>query len=311
METGELKEAAEMAKGLLDRDPNNAQAVQLLATIRRNRPAKPPEPPPPPAPAPAASARARPARSRGCADGELQPARHGLPGRRPIGRAPLNRRNLAPGTYTLQVRAPGHRPYETSIRVAAGREVSLNVPLVSDSPPPSEEREPIRPLPPLTTTRSPPPEAPPPPAPVPTAAAAAPAPLGKIAPTPPKSAPEPKLEAVMSVRPKDQVPVPRLARTQEARSGEELARLFAQIETQTVTLAGLTPEFAQGVTGPLRRALETRGQMVTYPAGVYYFIVAEAARGHDKRTAAQNLLTLHQNEGIRRLSEQLGPRSAK
>jgi serine/threonine-protein kinase len=311
VDVGELKEAAEIAKGLLDRDPNNAQAVQLLAAIRRNRPAKPAEPPPPPAPAPAVATRARPVVREGTLTVSSNPPGMVYLDDDPIGRAPLNRRNLAPGTYTLQVRAPGHRPYETSIRVAAGREVSLNVPLVSDSPPPSEEREPIRPLPPLTTTRNPPPEAPPPPAPVPTTAAAAPAPLGKIAPTPQKPSPEPKLDPVVSVRPKEQVPVPRLARTQQARSGEELARLFAQIESQTVILAGLTPEFAQGVTGPLRRALETRGQMVTYPAGVYYFIVAEAARGHDKRTAAQNLLNLHQNEGIRRLSEQLGARLGK
>ena len=92
-----------------------------------------------------------------------------------------------------------------------------------------------------------------------------------------------------------------MRRTQEARDGKELARLFNQIEKETVTLAGVSPEFAQGVTAPLRRVLESRRQMVTYPVGVYYFIVAEAARGRDKRTAAQNLVTTHQNEGIRKL----------
>jgi hypothetical protein len=88
----------------------------------------------------------------------------------------------------------------------------------------------------------------------------------------------------------------------EARDGAELARLLSQVENETVALAGVTREFASGVTGPLRRALEARRQMVTYPVGVYYFIVSEAARGHDKQTAAQNLVTNHENEGIRKLS---------
>jgi serine/threonine protein kinase len=309
VEAGDVKEAAEIAKGLLDRDPNNAQAVQLLATIRRTtRPARSPEPPPAPA------SRSRPAPRDGALTVTSNPPGMVYLDDDPIGRAPVNRRNLAPGTYTLQVRAPGHRPYETSIRVAAGRELSMVVPLVSNAPPEARQSPGIRPLPPLTTTRSVPAEAPPAPAAsAPPAAAAPVAAVVKTAPpvTQPIAQPLEKLERVVSTRPKDQVPVPPLPRTQEARSGEELGRLFARIENQTVTLAGLTPAFAQGVTGPLRRALESRGQMVTYPAGVYYFIVAEAARGHDKRTAAQNLLNLHQNEGIRRLSEQLGARSGK
>ena len=96
--------------------------------------------------------------------------------------------------------------------------------------------------------------------------------------------------------------MPRLPRTHESRDAAELGRLFSTIENEAVGQAGVSPEFARGVTGPLRRLLEGRRQLVTYPVGVYYFIVSEAARGHDKRTAAQNLIANHENEGIRKLS---------
>jgi hypothetical protein len=178
----------------------------------------------------------------------------------------------------------------------------MNGPVVSHSPasgnapyPKEDRKEPPPSLPAPAAER--PATASPPTVPTPPLAIAARA-------APPRSAPaaERPLQPVVSSKPKDRVPVPRLPRMQEVRSAEELARLFSQIENETVAQAGVTREFAQGVTAPLRRLLEARRQMVTYPVGVYYFIVSEAARGHDKQIAAQNLLTNHENEGIRKLS---------
>ena len=128
LEAGESKQAAEMAKELLERDPSNARAVEILAAVRRSRTAR------------AASPEQRPVASR-----THRTSREGVlnvtsspPGMvylddDLIGRAPLKGRNVAPGTYTLQVRARGHRPYETSIKILPGRETALVVPLVAES----------------------------------------------------------------------------------------------------------------------------------------------------------------------------------
>jgi serine/threonine protein kinase len=295
VEAGETAQAAEMAKELLDRDPSNAEATELLATIRRSRAPQPaPEPDPP---RPARMARAAPR------DGALTVSSN-PPGMvylddDPIGRAPLHRRAVAPGTYTLQVRAPGHRPYERSIRVAPGREVAMVVPLVSNPPPPAERKgeDPKEAaLPAAAPAETPPtPEPPAPPPPVVASLPKVPAPAA----APPAGG---ALQPILSARPKDRIPVPRLPRMHEARDPAELGRLLSQVENETVALAGVTRAYAQGVTAPLRRALEASRQMVTYPSGVYYFIVSEAARGHDKQTAARNLVTNHENEGIRKLS---------
>ncbi len=293
VEAGETAQAAEMAKQLLDRDPNNTGATELLAAVRRTRAPRPAAPAEPPPVARVARAAVR--------DGVLTVSSN-PPGMvylddDPIGRAPLHRRAVAPGTYTLQVRAPGHRPYEKSIRVAAGREVAMVVPLVSEpaAPPPASR------LPPAMAAVASPSETPAPPAP-PAPAASEPAAVASVPKAPPAEPMARPSGPVVSARPKDRVPVPRLPRTHEARDGANLARLLGQVENETVALAGVSKEFALGVTGPLRRALEARRQLVTYPVGVYYFIVSEAARGHDKQTAARNLVTNHENEGIRKLS---------
>jgi serine/threonine protein kinase len=308
VEAGETKQAAEAAKDLLDRDPGNTAATQLLAAIRKAREPKPPAEVEPPV-------AVAPSRTRTAPRDGVLTVSSSVPGMvylddDPIGRAPFHRRSVAPGNYTLQVRAPGHRPYEASIKVAPGRELAMVVPLVSERPPAASrsQDEPKEPAPitraappPLATTRAAPVEAPAPPR---APATSPPAPLATMPKVPPTSGQtvERALGPVRSTRPKDRVPVPRLPRTHEARDAADLGRLFTLIENETISLAGVSREFAQGVTGPLRRVLEARRQLVAYPVGMYYFIVSEAARGHDKQTAAQNLVTNHENEGIRKLS---------
>ena len=84
VEAGETAQAAEMAKQLLDRDPNNADAMQLLATIRRTRAPRPPARPSPPGPGRTAGAAARTSRpATGVLTVSSNPPGHGLPGRRP------------------------------------------------------------------------------------------------------------------------------------------------------------------------------------------------------------------------------------
>jgi hypothetical protein len=69
-----------------------------------------------------------------------------------------------------------------------------------------------------------------------------------------------------------------------------------------VARAGVTPAFASGVTEDLRRALESRGSAEIYPAAMYYFIISEAALGHDREAAAHNLLANHKSRALRRLA---------
>jgi hypothetical protein len=63
----------------------------------------------------------------------------------------------------------------------------------------------------------------------------------------------------------------------------------------------VTPAFASGVTALLRRALDGSGGAEIYPRAMYYFIISEAARGHDRETAAHNLLSSHKSGALRRL----------
>jgi serine/threonine protein kinase len=139
VEAGESQQAAEMAKVLLDRDPSNAQAVEILAAIRRARLPRSAVP----------QARRLAARGR-------KPLREGAlsvtsspPGLvylddELIGRAPVTARNLTPGIYNLQVRAPGHLPYESSIRVSTGRARAVAIPLRSESPVAVEPRTDVK-----------------------------------------------------------------------------------------------------------------------------------------------------------------------
>jgi serine/threonine-protein kinase len=179
------------------------------------------------------------------------------------------------------------------------------------APPPAE----LAPLPePENTVEPEPAEAAPPPAPTPPPPA-----------SPPQAAPvviaraidpplAPRLEApllpapssgdgrIVSARPKGKIPPPRLPRTYDVQDGQDLARVCQLVERETVAQAGVTPEFASGVTLPLRRALAGAGSVRISLSGIYYFIISEAGRGHDKRTAAQNLRSAYESDIMRKLS---------
>jgi hypothetical protein len=105
---------------------------------------------------------------------------------------------------------------------------------------------------------------------------------------------------VYSVAPTKNVPIPSLPRT---RSGapRDLEAVLRQVEAQAVSLAGVSPEFAGGLTLPLLNALGDRSEATIYPAALYYLVVREAALVHDKATAARNLKEAHFGGGLRAL----------
>jgi serine/threonine protein kinase len=99
-----------------------------------------------------------------------------------------------------------------------------------------------------------------------------------------------------------QAPAPSLPRVYVTEDSERLARVCAQVESSAISLAGVSPEFARGITVPLRR--QVRPNTPIYPMAMYYFVVREAAQRRDKHTAAANLADAHSTGQIRRLSGQ-------
>jgi serine/threonine-protein kinase len=105
----------------------------------------------------------------------------------------------------------------------------------------------------------------------------------------------------ISATPKSPVPIPTLPRMVLNPQPEQLARVCQAVEATAVSLAGVSPEFARGVTGPLRRVV--RRQVPVYPIAMYYFVVREAASKHDSATAAANLAAAQASGAIARYKD--------
>ena len=208
--------------------------------------------------------------------------------------AGLSLRTLARGP-ALARRAIAEAP---PVEVKAAPPPLPVIPPAPPSAPPARKnsvhhkRPAIRPAPP---TPEPLPSAPPPP----TVAETPAAPPEEKKPALP--APRPDSGRVVSGRPRDSIPAPRLETVYRARGGADLAEVCQHVEDETVSRAGVTPAFASGVTALLRRALDGSGSAEIYPRAMYYFIISEAARGHDRETAAHNLLSSHKSGALRRL----------
>jgi hypothetical protein len=84
---------------------------------------------------------------------------------------------------------------------------------------------------------------------------------------------------------------------------ELLARVCQAAESAAINLAGVSPEFARGVTGPLRRSIRRPGSSTIYPIAMYYFIVREAAAGHNSAAAAANLASAQASGAILRFKD--------
>jgi hypothetical protein len=108
-------------------------------------------------------------------------------------------------------------------------------------------------------------------------------------------------DAVYSARPRSSVPRPGLPRIYTAQGSDDLPRMLAAVEEETIK-AGCSPEFVHGITGAVARALSTQRAPEIFPAAMYYFIVNEAALGREKRTAEQELRKAHGSGIIRALA---------
>jgi hypothetical protein len=95
----------------------------------------------------------------------------------------------------------------------------------------------------------------------------------------------------LSAQPRDPIPLPILPREQLVQDSEQLARICLAVEGATITQAGVSAEFAHGITAAFRKRV--RPGSAVYPIAMYYFIVREAGLRHDNLIAANNLASAH------------------
>jgi hypothetical protein len=69
-----------------------------------------------------------------------------------------------------------------------------------------------------------------------------------------------------------------------------------RVESAVVSLAGLTPEYAHGITGRFQAQVGASTEI--YPVAMYYFIVREAGLKHDNATAAAALANAQRTRTI-------------
>jgi serine/threonine protein kinase len=300
--TGErrFEAALEMAnKAAAIQIKNQALSARLTALLQRiateQATARPPAPDQPPAPDPSKlAARPQPPASAAGSGPPAGPARDtGIGGFRVRQSAPTR-----PGRRLAQ-RPEGEgtrqRPRVWVNPQAGGRRIE-------SGPPPRRAGAPEAPPPVAEAIPAPAAAAPAPPAP-----AEAPAPLSKSespaaaapAPTPPAGLVPARREVAppvpggrtVSARPKDPVPLPTLPREHRVQDSEQLARVCLAVESSTISLAGVSPEYARGITTSFRKRV--RPGTPVYPIAMYYFIVREAGLGHDSVSAGNNLANAH------------------
>jgi serine/threonine protein kinase len=266
--------AIDASKAALDRDSENAEAIKVLTMARTGL-------------RPAVVERPGKARERAY-DGTLTvtttPPAMVYVDDEPLGRSPITRHSITAGNHTVQVRAQGYQPSTSPIKVASGQAVALVLPLaIPTSPtegPPAVTAEPQAPTPrPIPT---PEPSTPPPASSLATPVTAKPA--------SPSAAATRQITSsgrVVSVMPRSPIPKPTLPRDQFAENAEQVSRVCQLVESAAVSLGGVSPEFAHGITGSLQRSMGGGGEM--YGVAMYYFIIREASLKHDSKTAAENL----------------------
>jgi serine/threonine protein kinase len=295
--------AVDASKAALDRDSENAEALRILNTARTGL-------------QPATVERGAKGRERGLAGTltiKTTPVAMVYVDDEPIGRSPITHHAIGAGDHTVQARAQGYQPATSSIEVPSGRPVALVFRLAASSAGgqgagsdegatgfralPTESPRGVTsetqasasasaPTPAIAT-----PKASPPP---PTSIAAPVASTTTSAP----AAGAPQIRSsrpVVSVMPRSPVPRPTLPRDRFAENGEEVSRVCQLVEEAAVSLGGVSPEFARGITGPLRRSLGGGGEM--YGVAMYYFIIREASLQHDSKTAAESLAAA-QSKGL-------------
>jgi serine/threonine protein kinase len=230
----------------------------------------------------------------------------------PVGRSPL-RRQLSVGPHRVRVRAQGYRAGDAAIRIRAGQTVNLVLPLVPET---AEALRPVtrsaaRSASNAATTTAPPAKTSPSAAKSPAVPATVSVSVG--APVDPFAGPPParvatgptsavlQMAPVVSAMPHSPIPKPTLPRLVRATESERLWQVCQTVELLVVSRAGVTREFARGITGPLRRQVGQGG--LVYPVAMYYFIVHEAALRHDNLVAAANLAAAHRDGSLVKLND--------
>jgi serine/threonine protein kinase len=294
--------ALESARYALDRNPDHPEALRIAAAAQAGL-----HPP-------AARGKGKKARRDGTLTISTTPPAVVFVDDDPVGRSPL-RRQLSVGPHRVRVRAQGYRAGDAAIRIRAGQTVNLVLPLVPDT---AEAPRPVT----RSTSRSAPGAAgttgPSAPRTSPGAARSAALPatvsVSVGAPVDPFAAPPPARAAagpatssgslmapVVSAMPHSPIPKPTLPRLVRATESERLWQVCQMVELLVVSRAGVTREFARGITGPLRRQVG-QGSLV-YPVGMYYFIVHEAALRHDNLVAGANLAAAHRDGSLVKLND--------
>jgi serine/threonine protein kinase len=106
---------------------------------------------------------------------------------------------------------------------------------------------------------------------------------------------------IFSTPPRSPIPRPNLPKVVAIERPQDLARALAVIE-QAAIAAGCSPEFAHGITAGLARLVRAGADTQIYPAGIYYFILREAALGRDKQAAQRELADAHTTGIVRALA---------
>ncbi len=333
-------QAIEAAKQVLEHDPENNQAIELIALAKKKTEATNP-------------VKVKEKTKEATLYISSSPAGLVFLDDEPIGRTPLKRR-ISAGLHAIQIRAPGHQPAEKTIRAGPGKSVQVKLslaaivekkPLVFDDKSDAKEEHvdsqskmpsptsPISSSPPTSlasATKS-------------SALSAMPSSAGQISPPAvshfPKKAPapavtkvaiaaarpseaivKPKFTAktstensanqssttrrpVVSRKPKSPVPAPRLAKEYQSNSRSGHARVLKQAEEEAISVAGVSPNYARGITARLLNILAQKGFTKTCPSCIYYFIVREAALGNDNDVASRNLVAMYRSGQISRLQQ--------
>jgi hypothetical protein len=264
VKAGDWRGAMEASKVALDRDADNAEAIKILAVARTGFQTAGVE----------QGAKPKDHSLMGTLSVETTPPATVYVDDELIGRSPIRRRSIRAGDHMVQVRAQGYQPATSTINVVTGRNLALVVPLAGTP-------EPQPPAPEAAAIPS---------------ATVAPTPAAKIGP-PPVAAPAQVRSPgpIVSVRPRSPVPKPTLPREHVAQNADEVSRICQLVESAAVSLGGVSPEFARGITGPFRRSVASGGPM--YGIAMYYFIIREASLQHDSKTAAENLAAA-QSKGL-------------
>jgi hypothetical protein len=72
--------------------------------------------------------------------------------------------------------------------------------------------------------------------------------------------------------------------------------MCARVEATVVSLAGITPEYARGITNRFQAQVGASTEI--YPVAMYYFIVREAGLKHDSAAASAALANAQRTKAI-------------